>query len=374
VSDRGTSMVMAAVAMFAIGAVWLSRPGAPRDVPADAARAAADEGVLAAWSGGELTAEQVHHQLATQLRDMEVHQQLERYELISRALDASIEAALLEEARVAAGLPTVELLLEVEVARRLVEPPLEEVNLELERMELQLGGGLAGDPSVSRDQMRSSLIRAMMSQQEEDARAAYLEDLKAARGVKLYLPYPEIPRVTVDVAGHNPVVGPADATVTVVQFVDFQCYYCRRASPIIERLLTERPELVRVVFKSFPLPGHPAAVEAAVAAHCADRQGRYLQMSAVLHRHLDHLEPVALRRYAGQVGLDVEAWDECFADPAWRDRVEEDARDGRAAGVDSTPTFFVNGLMVAGSIPYGRLLDLVDREGQRVQVAAAGAR
>jgi protein-disulfide isomerase len=330
--------------------------------------------VLAAWSGGQLTAAQVHEDLAVQLRDMEVHQQLERYELISRALDASIEAALLEEARVAAGLPTIDLLLEAEVARRLVEPPLEEVNLELERMELQLGGGLAGDPAVSREQMRSSLIRAMMGQQEEDARASYLEDLKAARGVKLYLPYPEVPRVSLDVAPHNPVVGPPDAPVTVVQFIDFQCYYCRRASPIIERLLAERPELVRVVFKSFPLPGHPAAVEAAVAAHCADRQGRYLQMSAILHRHLDHLEPLALRRYAGQVGLDVEGWDECFADPAWRDRVEQDAHEGRAAGVDSTPTFFVNGLMVAGSIPYGRLLDLVDREGQRVQVAAAGAR
>ena len=212
--------------------------------------------LLAAWSGGRLEESALRAQIEQELRVMEVRQKLERYELWSRALDAAIEAALLEEARREAGLATVDELVAREVERRLTDPPEDEVLLELERMEAQM-------PGRSREELRATLVPVLRENQREQARAAWLEELKAARGLQVFLPYPDLPRATLDVAPHNPALGPADAPVTLVQFVDFQCYYCRRAAPMLERLMRERPDDVRVVYKDFPLQGHPVARRAA---------------------------------------------------------------------------------------------------------------
>jgi len=101
--------------------------------------------------------------------------------------------------------------------------------------------------------------------------------------------------------GDAPVRGPADAWVTLVEFGDFECPYCRNAEPAIEAVLAAHPDDVRLVYKEFPLPQHDQAMPAALAADCADQQGQFWEMHDLLEK--GSLDDGALVGYANQLGL-----------------------------------------------------------------------
>ena len=94
---------------------------------------------------------------------------------------------------------------------------------------------------------------------------AYLEELRSKAGIRRSFPYPDIPRVQVPVGEADPILGDANAPVTIVQFAEYQCYYCNKASPTIDALVEKYPGKVRVVFKDYPLPNHERAMPAAQA-------------------------------------------------------------------------------------------------------------
>jgi protein-disulfide isomerase len=154
-----------------------------------------------------------------------------------------------------------------------------------------------------------------------------------------------------------PVKGPPDAPVAIVEFSDFQCPFCVKASADLRRLLRERPD-VRLVFRHFPLDPscntevrrsiHPDACLAACAAECASRQGRFWEYHDVLFDNHQNLERGSLFRYAREMGLDLDAFRLCLDDPATRARIDDDVRAATRAGVTSTPTLFINGRTVAG--------------------------
>jgi protein-disulfide isomerase/uncharacterized membrane protein len=153
--------------------------------------------------------------------------------------------------------------------------------------------------------------------------------------------------------------GRADAPVTIVEFSDFQCPACGQAFRDLHELLASRTD-VRLVFRNFPLdsscnealprPIHPDACNAAIAAECARRQGRFWEYHDLLFENQRTLDRDSLFRYARDVGLDVAAFRTCLDDPATRVRISDDARAGIAAGVESTPTLFINGRRIDGAL------------------------
>jgi protein-disulfide isomerase len=158
----------------------------------------------------------------------------------------------------------------------------------------------------------------------------------------------ERPRFTVDPTMTR---GPATAPVTIVEWSDYECPYCRRVQEVLARLEGEFPDTVRLVLKDFPLRSHPNAVPAASAARCAGAQGRYWEYHDLLFVAQPAFSRADLIGYARRLGLDVGSFTECIDGGRYLDAVTADQREGREAGVQVTPTFFVNGRKLEGALP-----------------------
>lgn len=140
-----------------------------------------------------------------------------------------------------------------------------------------------------------------------------------------------------------PFVGAPMAPVTIYEFADFQCPACKQTAPFLKRLVDEFPGRVRVVFKHFPLSGHPYAMDAAMAAVAASDQGKFWEMHDVLFEHQDALQPENLDKYAMELGLDMAKFRTAMKSDQTRAQIEADKAEGMKAGVDGTPSVFVSG-------------------------------
>jgi protein-disulfide isomerase len=163
----------------------------------------------------------------------------------------------------------------------------------------------------------------------------------------------------VGVADH--VLGPANAPVTVVEYGDFECPYCKQATSTVKLMLARFGNQVRFAFRPFPLEGvHPHAMLAAEAAECAAAQGRFWEMHHLLFERQQHLELHQLYDYARKLGLDMTRFIADMNGQVFRERIRRNLRSGDASGVRATPTFFVNGSLV--DVSYGKraLLDEVE--------------
>jgi protein-disulfide isomerase len=138
--------------------------------------------------------------------------------------------------------------------------------------------------------------------------------------------------------------GPADAPVTLLEYGDYECPYCGAAYPIVKEVQARMGDRLRFVFRNFPIStSHPHAERAAEAAEAAAAQGRFWQMHDVLFENQKRLRDQDLHRYAEEVGLDVERFDQELAGRVHADRVHEDFLSGVRSGVNGTPTFYING-------------------------------
>src|SRR3989475_1360853 len=139
-----------------------------------------------------------------------------------------------------------------------------------------------------------------------------------------------------------PMLGRADAPVTLVEFSDYQCPFCRRffatTLPALKKDYIDTGKL-RYVFRDFPLDMHAHARQSAEAAHCAGEQGKYWAMHDALFQHQGALDPPQLAEYARAVGVDGAVFDQCLSSGRHRARVERGLADGAAAGVQGQPAF-----------------------------------
>ncbi len=148
---------------------------------------------------------------------------------------------------------------------------------------------------------------------------------------------------------HDHVQGEAVASVTLVEYADFECPYSREAVKTVQVLQREFGRDLRFVFRHFPLTDkHPHAVQAAEAAEGAAAQGKFWGMYTILFDYQWELEYGDLMDYAGQLGLDRARFGEALIQHSYLDRIRADVATGRQHGVRSTPTFFVNGLQQDG--------------------------
>lgn len=166
-------------------------------------------------------------------------------------------------------------------------------------------------------------------------------------------PSPSLLKVPV---GDSPQRGPGDAWVTLVEFADFECPYCRQEEPVVARLQAAYGADLRVVYKHLLAPPavHPHAQAAAVAAECAHAQGKFWELHDLLFTTA--LDDATLLADAQQVpGLDVPAWQACLATAAPAARVAADVALGTSLAIPGTPTFVINGQEVVGAVPESNL-------------------
>jgi protein-disulfide isomerase len=153
----------------------------------------------------------------------------------------------------------------------------------------------------------------------------------------------------------NPTSGPANGRVTIVEFSDFECPHCRDLSRSLKTLETQYPQ-VRVVYKDFPLTQiHPWTETASIGARCAYIQSpaAFWKIHDAIFESQDLISPEniweKLLGFASTAGLDADAFKTCMSSPEAKKAVEANRADGEALNVNSTPTAFVNGRMLASS-------------------------
>ncbi len=162
----------------------------------------------------------------------------------------------------------------------------------------------------------------------------------------------------------SPVEGRRDAPVTMIECSDFQCPFCARFADdtLVELRDHEiKDGEVRLVFKNFPLSGHQYAEKAAEAAECAHMQGKFWQMHDLLFHANGRLDSDSLKSYARQIGLDTKKFDHCLATGETAGMVHADKSQCSAAGVQGTPSFFINGKMLVGAQPYDQFRSLIEQ-------------
>jgi protein-disulfide isomerase len=164
--------------------------------------------------------------------------------------------------------------------------------------------------------------------------------------------------------GDSPAMGAANAAITIVEFSDFQCPFCKQwYDDVLSRLMTDYKDQVRFVYRDFPLTTiHPQAQPAAEAAHCAGEQEAYWQFHNALFSNKYGLTEQAFQQYATELGLNMEAFNTCVSERRYKQTVTDNANFALTVDVQSTPTFFINGLMVVGAQPYDVFKQVIDKE------------
>jgi protein-disulfide isomerase len=184
-----------------------------------------------------------------------------------------------------------------------------------------------------------------------------------------------MPRLRVPVTDRDHRRGPARAAVTLVEYGDFECPFCRQAFHVLRDIEDRFQDDVRFVYRQFPLTEiHPLALIAAEASEAAGDQGRFWEMHDTLFQNQPSFQPEELIAYASRLGLDVDAFTEDVMALRHRDRIREDFMGGVRSGVNGTPSLFINGELFNAPIDerlVARAIEAVRRGGGPEPRAAA---
>lgn len=324
--------------------------------PGSAAAAPATDlpDVLATVAGEEIRLEDLPQQAREQLVQLENSYRQQRHTLLSGAVDEAIADRLLTAEAEERGVSRGEL---VAAETDPVLPPTdEEIEAWYESNRARLGGR-------SLDQLREQIREFLQTQQAEEQSEALDRQLRDKYDVTVNL---EPFRVDFDNSG-SPAVGPDDAPVTLVEFSDFECPYCGRFFPTLQRIEQEYGDRVRIVYRQFPIPSlHPAAFKAAEASLCAHEQDEFWAYHDLLFEEQDRLAVRDLKAKAGRLGLDQEEFNQCLDTGRYVEQVQDDQAAGRAAGVSGTPALFVNGVPIpGGAVEYEVVAEALDEALER---------
>jgi len=224
--------------------------------------------------------------------------------------------------------------------------------------------------SQSFDELRQKISDRIVLTQEKKLLGNYVASLRAKEKGRILLQPPKL-----EVAlGDAPVSGSKDAPVTMVEFADFECPYCRQTEPNLQKLREQFPDKLRIVYKNFPLPMHSHAQKAAEAGACAAEQGKFWPYhDKLMEQTPPQLEVPQLKTLAASVKLDTARFDQCLDSGKEAAAVSHDLEQGKTLGITGTPSFFINGYFLSGAVQYDTLRDLVEQQLAPVPAQAAAS-
>lgn len=161
--------------------------------------------------------------------------------------------------------------------------------------------------------------------------------------------------------------GPANARLTIVEFSDFQCPYCRVAAKHVYTILEKYPKDIRLVFKQFPLETHSQAALAAEAGLAANAQGKFWELHDKMFANPKAISKGAVIAWAGEAGLDTARFTADLNAGKYRKQVDKETEEGVAAGVSGTPSFFFNGKLYSGAMEPEAVLPVIEEELKKAQ-------
>lgn len=306
---------------------------------------AADEGIVARVGDEQISLEQLEKEVRPQLIEIDNA----RYEALKNGLDRMVADRILDTEAKARGVTT-EALLTSEVKSKITEPTEEEISSVYEASKSELG-------DATLEQVRPQIIQFLAQRQEAVATRTFVEQLRAKYKPQIFLTAPKVEIATGDLEPR----GPANAPITLIAFSDYECPYCKRAETTVEEALKAYPDKIRYYHRDFPLDFHANARPAAMAARCANEQGKFWPYRTALFTSAE-LSADRLKAIADETGLDRTKFDECVASDRFAAAIDKDMADAATVGVNGTPAFFVNGRMLSGAQPLDAFKSAIDAE------------
>jgi protein-disulfide isomerase len=179
--------------------------------------------------------------------------------------------------------------------------------------------------------------------------------------VEFYLKRPKASPLDFKLDG-EPTWGSADAPITVIEYADFQCYYCGKARERLNELKKIYGKKLRIVYKHFPLPNHTEARPAAEASMCVNEQGseKFWKFSDIIYDNQKAWTKEDFKEYAKKSGADVKKFEECYDAKKYAAHIDASLAEGQRFGISSTPSFFVNSQLVKGAQPIAEFREIID--------------
>ena len=315
-----------------------------------------ESAVAARFGDTVITVEEVETAAGGQL--IGLYQQI--FQAKDQQLRVMIFNQLVEQAAAAEGISR-EAYLTREIVDKIPEPSEAQIQQVLNQYKSQL----PPDEAQARQQVVAFLKQQTGQQQESNLRAQLFE----AAEVEILL---DPPRVKPVVEAYNPMRGPADAPIVLIEYTDYQCPYCDRAQPTIDAVRERYGDSVVHVFKNLPLPMHQQATLAAEAALCAADQGKFWELHDWLFANKNNISRDTLVAQAEVLSLDVEVFTDCVDSRAHQQQVEADAKEAGSFGIRGTPGFVVNGRILNGAQPIDAFIAVIDDELSRAGLPIPG--
>jgi protein-disulfide isomerase len=170
----------------------------------------------------------------------------------------------------------------------------------------------------------------------------------------------QVAEVSLEINENDHVLGNRNASVKVFEFSDFQCPYCSMFHEVMHQIADEYGDQIAWVYKQFPIASHPLGMPGSMATECAGEQGKFWEMADEIFNNQETLSQDSFETFAEELGLDVNQFNSCVADEKYYDKIVSDYNLGIDAGVQGTPTNFINGQMIPGAVPYENMKELID--------------
>ncbi len=345
---------LAVLFAFSISALTEESPGQSGANSKDSARAAKSCPAPQEQAGQRIAAvagQPIYEQeLVAELGPRLLQLRNQEYQMKSQVLEELIRKKVVEAEAKKRGIST-DKLYEEEADSKVSDPNDAEINGYYLAAKAQLNQPL--------QEIRPQLQKLVKLLKIAVARQAYADSLRAKAEVNVMLRPPQV-EVSYDPAR---VRGDPKAPVTIVEFSDFQCPYCKKAATTINDLLSKYKGRVNLAFRDFPLREiHPQAQMAAEAARCACDQGKFWEFHDALFADQSKLDEAGLIAQARVLGLNERSFQSCLTSGKFKAKIEADLQDGSRVGVSGTPGFFINGVFLSGAQPQAEFERIIDNE------------
>jgi protein-disulfide isomerase len=302
-----------------------------------------EDATVASFTGGRVTGAEVNSQTNEKV-----------YQLRHQTAEQLVMEAVVKAEAKKAGIPEDELL-KREIEQKAQNPSDAEVKQLYDQAKAQ--GQIPEGMTLDDPKVKEQVVAAVSSQLKQERAKTFFEDLRKRYNIQVLVPQP---RVSVEAKG--PSRGPENAKITIIEFSDFQCPFCGKAYETVEQVMQTYAGKVRLVFRNFPLSFHPYAQKAAEASMCANEQGKFWQYYETLFKNQQKLTVADLKDHAKSLGLDSAKFDKCLDGGEKASVVAVDQAAGQKVGVQGTPAFFINGVMLSGAQPIEEFKRVIDQE------------
>ena len=295
-----------------------------------------------------ITLQELEWALSSQLNDMD----RQRFGVIWRKLDEMVLDRLMRKEAARQGIPVEQVMVKAFEGKDLTVTEAEVADyIKKYRSTFPKQMNEADYPNQARIYLQD--------QKEADVRDAFLKQLRSQGQVTVLLKEPSMIRVPVS-ADKGFVRGAPDAKITIVEFTDFHCSFCKQASATLKQVLADYKDRVKLVFRDYP--ADPEGRKAHEAARCAGAQGKFWEYHDLLFERSPKLGADELKAYAKEIQLDEAAFGQCLDSERHRAEVNSDIGEGRKFGIRGTPTFYINGLPLVGSHPAANFKRMIEGE------------